>query len=134
MHNHWEKTNHAVLIVGYGENDHEGKYWIVKNSWGPAWGENGYFRIRRGVDTCAVESMAVAAYPEVGGADFFEERSEDVGDTEDEALFEQSQKYQSDLQMDKVTSLEDVNRPQWQPMLSNQNDETLDGSDTFADK
>jgi C1A family cysteine protease len=33
---------HAVLLVGY--NDAE-KYFIVKNSWGPGWGENGYFRI-----------------------------------------------------------------------------------------
>jgi MYXO-CTERM domain-containing protein len=34
---------HAVMLVGY--NDTEG-YWIVKNSWGPAFGENGFFRIK----------------------------------------------------------------------------------------
>lgn len=33
--------NYAVLIVGY-END----YYIAKTSFGPSWGENGYFRIR----------------------------------------------------------------------------------------
>ncbi|NNN06164.1 MAG: hypothetical protein HKL90_09720 [Elusimicrobia bacterium] len=33
---------HAVLLVGY---DDDGQYFIVKNSWGTGWGENGYFRI-----------------------------------------------------------------------------------------
>lgn len=33
---------HAVLLVGYND---DGKYFIVKNSWGPGWGEGGYFRI-----------------------------------------------------------------------------------------
>lgn len=36
---------HAILIVGYDDGD---KCWICKNSWGNNWGENGYFKIRRG--------------------------------------------------------------------------------------
>jgi C1A family cysteine protease len=44
---HWDHVSqpvggHAVVIVGY---DQPAQYWIVKNSWGPNWGENGYFRI-----------------------------------------------------------------------------------------
>lgn len=59
----FEETNHAVLIVGYGHCDkHNMDYWIVKNSWGDQWGEGGYFRIVRGEDNVAIESMAAAAY------------------------------------------------------------------------
>uniref|UniRef100_A0A1A8PW44 Dipeptidyl peptidase 1 n=1 Tax=Nothobranchius rachovii TaxID=451742 RepID=A0A1A8PW44_9TELE len=62
--NPFELTNHAVLLVGYGRCPKTGeKYWIVKNSWGAGWGEDGYFRILRGSDECAIESIAVAAKP-----------------------------------------------------------------------
>lgn len=62
--NPFQLTNHAVLAVGYGADKKTGeKYWIVKNSWGEGWGENGYFRIRRGNNECAFESVAEAAKP-----------------------------------------------------------------------
>ncbi|XP_077983802.1 dipeptidyl peptidase 1-like isoform X2 [Glandiceps talaboti] len=62
--NPFEITNHAVLAVGYGYDGRtKENYWIVKNSWGTGWGEDGYFRIRRGSDECAIESIAVETFP-----------------------------------------------------------------------
>ena len=60
--NEWEATNHAVLLVGYGT-EQRIPYWRVKNSWGDMWGEKGFFRIRRGKDLLAIESMAVVGHP-----------------------------------------------------------------------
>ncbi|KAL1834105.1 hypothetical protein ACET3Z_003756 [Daucus carota] len=42
-------VNHAVAVVGYGVTDDGQKYWIVKNSWGSNWGDNGYIYIARDV-------------------------------------------------------------------------------------
>jgi cathepsin H len=57
-------VNHAVLAVGYGE-ENGTKYWIVKNSWSESWGDKGYFKIKRGVNMCALATCA--AYPDVNG-------------------------------------------------------------------
>lgn len=55
-------VNHAVLIVGYGTDPNFGGYWIVKNSWGPEWGEGGYFRMAMDDDICGVTQYAIAPY------------------------------------------------------------------------
>ncbi len=38
--------NHAVVLVGYGEDSGQ-KYWLVRNSWSASWGEAGYIRLAR---------------------------------------------------------------------------------------
>jgi hypothetical protein len=48
----------AVLIVGF-ESTGSTPYWIVKNSWGTSWGEQGYIRIAMNQNKCGIADFAV---------------------------------------------------------------------------
>jgi cathepsin B len=64
-HNHGERMGgHAVVIIGWGEENGK-EYWIAQNSWGPTWGENGFFRIK--VGECLFEENAYSGLPDVDG-------------------------------------------------------------------
>ncbi|XP_055383895.1 procathepsin L [Condylostylus longicornis] len=50
------QVNHAMLVVGYTDD-----YWILKNWWGPNWGENGYMKLKRGKNLCGISNYAAYA-------------------------------------------------------------------------
>ena len=54
--------DHVVTINGWGE-ENGTKYWIVRNSWGSYWGENGTFRLIRGVNNLGIENDCTWAVP-----------------------------------------------------------------------
>ncbi|GET88036.1 cathepsin L-like protease [Leishmania tarentolae] len=52
--------NHGVLVVGFNKTATP-PYWIVKNSWGTSWGENGYIRLAMKTNQCMLNQYAVSA-------------------------------------------------------------------------
>ena len=62
------KLDHGVLLVGYGSEEN-GDYYLLKNSWGETWGDEGYIKLGRGSEfnsgngQCGV--LMQGSYPEV---------------------------------------------------------------------
>jgi cathepsin L len=57
------QLDHSVLAVGY---DTSSSYWLVKNSWGSSWGDNGYVKISTSGDKCGI--LDDASYPSVSAS------------------------------------------------------------------
>ena len=60
----WQVATHSVLLIGWGYDEKEQmKYWIARNSYGEYWGEQGNFRVRRGMNDFGFESNLMAVDP-----------------------------------------------------------------------
>ncbi|KAF8563916.1 hypothetical protein P879_08319 [Paragonimus westermani] len=56
---------YPARIIGWGEDEQGTPYWLLANSVNEQWGENGFFRMRRGNNECGVEQFVVAGLPRV---------------------------------------------------------------------
>nr|CAH04633.1 cathepsin X/O [Suberites domuncula] len=57
----YNSTTHVVAVTGWGTDEKTGmKYWIGRNSFGTAWGEDGWFKLQRGVNALDIEKHTCA--------------------------------------------------------------------------
>lgn len=54
---------HAVEILGWGKEGNR-PYWIIRNSWGEKWGDQGHFRMIRGNNNCHLEENCIGMTPD----------------------------------------------------------------------
>ena len=58
-------ATHQVEVAGYGVEEGSGKkFWVVRNSWGTMWGEQGWARIVRGANNLGIETACAYAVPD----------------------------------------------------------------------
>ncbi|XP_061962492.1 cathepsin B-like protease 3 [Populus nigra] len=54
---------HAVKLIGWGTSEDGEDYWLLANQWNRGWGDDGYFKIKRGTNECGIEGAVVAGLP-----------------------------------------------------------------------
>ncbi|KAG5055987.1 hypothetical protein JHK85_008497 [Glycine max] len=59
----YELGGHAVKLIGWGTTDDGEDYWLLANQWNREWGDDGYFKIRRGTNECGIEEDVTAGLP-----------------------------------------------------------------------
>jgi C1A family cysteine protease len=102
-----EASDHAVLVVGYGTED-DVDYWLIKNSWGIGWGDDGFMKLRRGVSMCGIGNniayVTCEAVATQQDGDDLQSEDEDGDDTDEdeEDVGEDNNDDENELSADSV--------------------------------
>jgi hypothetical protein len=118
-----QPLSQAVTIIGWGKADGK-KYWLVQNTWGKEWGEEGYARIA--VDTILREGLALAGTPATAEAIEAEARSKEAAAKKAEEAKKERAAREERIKAQRA-KLEEERRAQ-------QEDEELDDLDVDLDE
>ena len=55
---------HSVKIIGWGS-ENGTPFWLIANSWNEDWGDQGFFKIKRGSNECGIEKEVIAGIPKI---------------------------------------------------------------------
>lgn len=59
---------HGVVAVGYDSTDDGTDFWIVRNSWGTRWGDNGHIYLEKGSTSSACAACSLTSFPVVSAS------------------------------------------------------------------
>jgi cathepsin B len=57
---------HAMKMIGYGQDETEGLYWVLQNQWTDDWGDKGFIKIKAG--EIGIDSVALSCMPDLNEA------------------------------------------------------------------
>lgn len=123
---------HATSLLGWGTAKDGTKYWVARNSWGTYWGENGFFKIARGVNNLGIEEECSWGVPkQAWSPDMLREedrlvRTQDLGisnvdEQRDDDSKKNDQQDQDDNKLKTMSAADDVNN------------DTVDSQDDLGD-
>jgi len=82
---YYAKTNHCIALVGWNDNGGDG-YWILRNSWGEDWGEDGYMRITYNAAHVSCAVCYLVPLGQISGMKWNDYNSDGVRDLEEPGL------------------------------------------------
>lgn len=63
-HTDKKHESHSIRLLGWGV-DNGDPYWLLANSWGTEWGDNGFIKVLRGSNECEIENRVVFGTPKI---------------------------------------------------------------------